>query len=203
MSPPRGRSGSRPTCPIGLLQLEWCASFGGPVRAALHELKYGGERRLAQPLGNALAARWQVAGRAGDLVTWVPGPPAPQARARLRPGRGARAADGGRPRAAERSLRRARRRHDRAARPGAAGAPGEPRGSLRRARPRPGGRRTAAGRSSSTTSSPRARRSRPARRRCERPGRSVCPRSPSHASAEAPSSPAPKNALLARLAVPA
>ena len=30
-----------------LLQLEWCAPFSGVVRDALHELKYGGERRLA------------------------------------------------------------------------------------------------------------------------------------------------------------
>jgi ComF family protein len=58
--------------PIGVLQLEWCASFSGPVRASLHALKYGGERRLAGPLASALAARWQAAGRAGDLVTWVP-----------------------------------------------------------------------------------------------------------------------------------
>jgi len=58
--------------PVGILQLEWCAAFGGPVRAALHELKYGGERRLAAPLSRALAARWLAAGRAGDLVTWVP-----------------------------------------------------------------------------------------------------------------------------------
>jgi ComF family protein len=35
-------------------------------------LKYGGERRLAEPLAAALAARWQAAGRAGDLITWVP-----------------------------------------------------------------------------------------------------------------------------------
>ena len=58
--------------PDGILQLEWCASFSGPVRAALHELKYGGERRLAGPLARAVAGRWAAAGQAGDLVTWVP-----------------------------------------------------------------------------------------------------------------------------------
>jgi ComF family protein len=58
--------------PLGILQLEWCAAFGGPVRAALHELKYAGERRLARPLADALAARWHAVGVAGDLVTWVP-----------------------------------------------------------------------------------------------------------------------------------
>lgn len=58
--------------PDGLLQLEWCAMYSGSVRAALHALKYRGERRLCQPLGEALAVRWQQAGRGGELVTWVP-----------------------------------------------------------------------------------------------------------------------------------
>jgi predicted amidophosphoribosyltransferase len=31
--------------PAPLLQLEWCAPFAGPVRAALHDLKYAGERQ--------------------------------------------------------------------------------------------------------------------------------------------------------------
>ena len=34
--------------PQPLLQVEWCAPFGGLVRRALHELKYTGERRLAE-----------------------------------------------------------------------------------------------------------------------------------------------------------
>ena len=58
--------------PAGLLQLEWCAMYSGPVRAALHALKYGGERRLAEPLATALADRWWRAGRGGDVLTWVP-----------------------------------------------------------------------------------------------------------------------------------
>ncbi len=58
--------------PAGLLQLEWCATYSGPVRAALHALKYRGERRLCEPLGRVMAERWQRAGRGGDLVTWVP-----------------------------------------------------------------------------------------------------------------------------------
>src|SRR6266540_7164837 len=49
--------------PFPLLQLEWCAPFAGPVRAALHQLKYGGERRLARPLGEAVARRWARAGQ--------------------------------------------------------------------------------------------------------------------------------------------
>lgn len=58
--------------PPGLLQFEWCAMYSGAVRAALHALKYRGERRLALPLGQALAARWRYAGRGGDVITWVP-----------------------------------------------------------------------------------------------------------------------------------
>src|SRR3954451_10521323 len=42
--------------PGTLLQLEWCAPFTGPVRDALHQLKYSGERRLATPLRSAVRA---------------------------------------------------------------------------------------------------------------------------------------------------
>jgi ComF family protein len=58
--------------PAPLLQLEWCAPFAGPVRAALHDLKYAGERRLADPLGEAVARRWARAGTGADLVVPVP-----------------------------------------------------------------------------------------------------------------------------------
>jgi ComF family protein len=58
--------------PPPLLQLEWCAPFSGAVRSALHELKYGGEQRLAGPLGRAIARRWQRAGVGGDVVVPVP-----------------------------------------------------------------------------------------------------------------------------------
>ena len=58
--------------PDGIAQLEWCASFSGPVRAALHALKYGGERRLAEPLGDALARRWARAGAGGEILVPVP-----------------------------------------------------------------------------------------------------------------------------------
>ena len=58
--------------PAPLLQLEWCAPFGGPVRAALHELKYAGERRHARILGQAVARRWQRAGRGATIVVPVP-----------------------------------------------------------------------------------------------------------------------------------
>ncbi len=58
--------------PRPLLQLEWCSPFVGPVRKALHALKYAGERRLAEPLGAALATRWRHAGAGGDVLVPVP-----------------------------------------------------------------------------------------------------------------------------------
>jgi ComF family protein len=58
--------------PMPLAQLEWCAPFAGPVRAALHQLKYSGERRLSLPLGAAMAARWRAAGVGGNLLVPVP-----------------------------------------------------------------------------------------------------------------------------------
>ena len=58
--------------PAPLLQLEWCAPFGGLVRRALHELKYSGETRLAIPLGEAVARRWARVGAGGDVLVPVP-----------------------------------------------------------------------------------------------------------------------------------
>jgi ComF family protein len=61
--------------PEPLVQLEWCAPFTGTVRRAIHDLKYAGERRLASPLGEAVAARWQRAAAGGDLLVPVPASP--------------------------------------------------------------------------------------------------------------------------------
>ena len=58
--------------PAPLLQLDWCAPFSGTVRAALHAIKYGGEQRLAELLGAAVARRWAQIGVGADLVTHVP-----------------------------------------------------------------------------------------------------------------------------------
>ena len=58
--------------PRPLLQLEWCAPYSGIVRRAVHDLKYRGERRLAKPLGDAIARRWAVAGAGGDVLVPVP-----------------------------------------------------------------------------------------------------------------------------------
>ena len=58
--------------PAPLLQLEWCAPFAGPVRHALHDLKYAGERRLTEPLGAAVARRWARVGTGAEVVVPVP-----------------------------------------------------------------------------------------------------------------------------------
>lgn len=58
--------------PAPMVQLEWAAPFAGTVRAALHALKYAGERRMAGPLGEAAAERWRRAGAGGDLIVPVP-----------------------------------------------------------------------------------------------------------------------------------
>jgi ComF family protein len=61
--------------PEPLVQVEWCAPFGGVVRRALHRLKYAGDRRLAEPLGGAVARRWARAGAGGDVLVPVPASP--------------------------------------------------------------------------------------------------------------------------------
>jgi ComF family protein len=58
--------------PAGIVQMEWCAMYSGPVRDALHALKYRGERRLVPPLASALAQRWSRVSAGGDWITWVP-----------------------------------------------------------------------------------------------------------------------------------
>jgi ComF family protein len=58
--------------PAPLVQLEWCAPYSGMLRRALHALKYGGEQRLAVPLGAAIARRWLRVGAGGDLLVPVP-----------------------------------------------------------------------------------------------------------------------------------
>ena len=58
--------------PPRLVQLEWCAPFAGTVRRALHDLKYAGEQRLAEPLGRAVARRWSRVGAGGDVIVPVP-----------------------------------------------------------------------------------------------------------------------------------
>ncbi len=61
--------------PEPLVQMEWCAPFNGITRRALHRLKYAGDRRLADPLGDAVGRRWARAGAGGDLLVPVPASP--------------------------------------------------------------------------------------------------------------------------------
>jgi len=58
--------------PDHLVQLEWCGTYSGSVREALHALKYRGERKLADPLAAVLAERWARVGVGAEIVTWVP-----------------------------------------------------------------------------------------------------------------------------------
>ena len=71
-TPPGVPLGLPSSVPLPLLQLEWCAPYAGVVRSALHALKYAGERRLAVPLGTAIATRWAEAGAGGELLVPVP-----------------------------------------------------------------------------------------------------------------------------------
>jgi ComF family protein len=70
--PPGVPLGLPAAMPVPLAQLEWCAPFSGAIRVALHRLKYSGERRLAAPLADAMAARWIAAGVGGDVLVPVP-----------------------------------------------------------------------------------------------------------------------------------
>ena len=178
-------STSRPACPsgcalplpAGLVQLEWCAAFTGPVRAALHALKYRGERRLAGAAG-------AVTGRA---LAHVPAAAArcscrcPSTRARRRERGFDQAEDLAgacrrrhlgcpwcRPRATrQRTAAQHRLGTDASERRNVGGAFAVRPGAERRGR-------AAAGSCSSTTSRPPARPSPDARRRCSTPGRWRC-----------------------------
>jgi ComF family protein len=70
--PPGTLMGLPGDLPPGIVQLEWCGAFTGPVRAALHALKYDGEQRLAVPLGGAMADRWRRVGAGGEVLVPVP-----------------------------------------------------------------------------------------------------------------------------------
>lgn len=70
--PPGMPIGLPANLPAGLAQLEWCAAFTGPVRAALLALKYDGDRQVAGPLGTTAGRRWRRAGAGGELLVPVP-----------------------------------------------------------------------------------------------------------------------------------
>ncbi len=70
--PPGMAIGMPSHVPLPLVAHEWCVAYAGIGRPAIHALKYGGERRLAEPLGRAMACRWRETGGAGDLLVHVP-----------------------------------------------------------------------------------------------------------------------------------
>ena len=71
-APPGNAVGMPSDVPLPLVAHEWCVPYAGLGRAVIHALKYGGERRLAGPIGRALAARWLAAGGRGDLFVPIP-----------------------------------------------------------------------------------------------------------------------------------
>ena len=46
--------------------------FDGPVRRAVHRLKFGGWRAVAEALADAMARSWSVAAWPADVAAWVP-----------------------------------------------------------------------------------------------------------------------------------
>ena len=46
--------------------------FEGPLRQAVHHLKYNGRWSLAEPLGRFMSARWQIAPLPADMIVPVP-----------------------------------------------------------------------------------------------------------------------------------
>ena len=71
-APPGVPIGMPADVPAPLVQIDWCAPFRGTVRSALHAIKYGGEQRLADPLGAAIARRWSRVGAGGEYLVHVP-----------------------------------------------------------------------------------------------------------------------------------
>lgn len=68
-------SGTCPICqndPPPLSAIRSMAIFEGPLRLAVHHLKYKGQRELAQPLGTLMAQAWPEAMQNGDCLVPVP-----------------------------------------------------------------------------------------------------------------------------------
>ena len=69
------RTGARARCldcpppPIGLVRSAFL--LAGPVRTAVHRLKFAGWRPVALALGAAAAEAWAASGVRPDVVTWV------------------------------------------------------------------------------------------------------------------------------------
>jgi len=64
-----------PQCRHSPLEIDGIRSavmFEGPLREAIHHLKYSGRTSLAEPLGAYLEARWRIASLPADLIVPVP-----------------------------------------------------------------------------------------------------------------------------------
>lgn len=66
--------------PRELRALRTAGYFEGPLRQAIHRLKFSGERYLAEPLGELLATAWRQAPMPVDYILPVPMHPEDQAR---------------------------------------------------------------------------------------------------------------------------
>jgi ComF family protein len=74
---PQRSDGSCPQCrhaqrPREIDGVRSAVIFEGPLRQAIHHLKYNGRSSLAEPLGSFLSARWQAGPLPADLIVPVP-----------------------------------------------------------------------------------------------------------------------------------
>lgn len=58
--------------PLQIDGIRSAVAFEGPLRQAIHRLKYGGSASLAGPLGTFLSARWQASPLPADTIVPVP-----------------------------------------------------------------------------------------------------------------------------------
>ena len=58
--------------PLKLSGLRAVGTYEEPVRTCIHALKYDGQTRLAEPLGNLLAGRYRASGLRADIMVPVP-----------------------------------------------------------------------------------------------------------------------------------
>lgn len=69
---PRPVTGCR-DCPPGSIAIARAPfGFDGPVRRAVHRLKFGGWRSVAEALAGAMARSWSAEAWPADLIAWVP-----------------------------------------------------------------------------------------------------------------------------------
>ena len=69
---PRPVTGCR-DCPPGSIAIARAPfAFDGPVRRAVHRLKFGGWRSVADALAGAMARSWSGEAWPADVIAWVP-----------------------------------------------------------------------------------------------------------------------------------